>query len=937
LCLACNSNSFGGMLPAWSPALLPTGQASYAENGFLFSGELIGWRKPKLLRALTNSAARMVYRVPVVSKTQARAYLVFLDLPRDGDTVTVGDHVYTFRTTLVLTANPDDAIVGQPFEVLIGADVMASATNLGHALTADSGENTNAGIQYGTSTPFNGAVKFFLPDTEPILGLHAPDTGQDLVGTFLEVGAEDFGASFNLIVVQESTNTERMKWLYDTVDFSHVTSTFLGGTNPTFDNTITGAAAWLEFNDPDTNVVKSPVVDDMYDRYYFASPSQMPSYNTYNRIVGGMPPYLLGVPPPGCAPTADVTGGGNSLKLGNLTQDGVKVDVLANHVYLTKITSPGTTQIQDVKFNTMPNDPANGYPASYFAAVLYADEAGQPGTLLNTGSITAGVVTDIANVSSFVNPTNLSSDTDYWVGIMFDTSVGVMGGPADWDAGQGVHVAFHTTFTNGPPANAFGMGSTGAALNMWADLITSDVLESRSYVYTWVTEYNEEGPPSPPVLLTGWSNGVWTVGLWQPPPNDMGVHRNLKKLRLYRTVPDVGGGAAFFFVEEFVIGTASFVDEIPNDTVALNDVMASTNWFPPPANLQGLTVMQNGMLASFIGNEVWFCEPYRPHAWPPGYVLTVDFPVVGLGLTGGSLVVCTAAAPYVINGVVPSQMTQVKCAAVQPCISRASILGGDNHVAYMSPNGLIFVSGNGSASNTSDKWITRERWQQLVPQKHTRAILLESCYYCLGTTSRDGLDTSVAQQGFTIELDQDNLGFSIWPHPGGHRLGLQILDSPLDINIQNVQTDPWTGIGIVVANGGVYYFDFSDPAPALKSYVWRSKEYQQNAKRNYSAMKVFFSVPPNTPVQNEERLEEDADDPAWDELPEDRYGYIKTYADTNGNGTYRLMDCREIRKPGEVLRIVDGFKADNWIWQIEARVQISDVQIGTSVKDLGQI
>jgi hypothetical protein len=96
-------------------------------------------------------------------------------------------------------------------------------------------------------------------------------------------------------------------------------------------------------------------------------------------------------------------------------------------------------------------------------------------------------------------------------------------------------------------------------------------------------------------------------------------------------------------------------------------------------------------------------------------------------------------------------------------------------------------------------------------------------------------------------------------------------------------------------------------------------------------------VPPNTPTLNSVRLEEDADDAAWSVLPTDRWGFIKTYADINGDGTFRLIDCREIRKPGEVLRIVDGFKADNFLWEILARVQISDVQIGTSVKSLAQL
>jgi hypothetical protein len=59
--------------------------------------------------------------------------------------------------------------------------------------------------------------------------------------------------------------------------------------------------------------------------------------------------------------------------------------------------------------------------------------------------------------------------------------------------------------------------------------------------------------------------------------------------------------------------------------------------------------------------------------------------------------------------------------------------------------------------------------------------------------------------------------------------------------------------------------------------------------------------------------------------------------DLDDDGSYRLIDCREIRRSGEVLRIIDGFKADNWQFEITGRIQISDVQIATSVKDLAQL
>lgn len=56
-------DKMGGMLPAWSDRLLPDTQASYSLNAYLFSGELIGWRQPKLLRQL-QSTTKYVYRLP---------------------------------------------------------------------------------------------------------------------------------------------------------------------------------------------------------------------------------------------------------------------------------------------------------------------------------------------------------------------------------------------------------------------------------------------------------------------------------------------------------------------------------------------------------------------------------------------------------------------------------------------------------------------------------------------------------------------------------------------------------------------------------------------------------------------------------------------------------------------------------------------------------
>src|ERR1035437_8922108 len=92
---------FGGCLPAWDPTLLPEGQAAQSINGYLFSGSCTGWRVPKLLRQLTNSAAKFAYRVPVITSAVAGNTLNITVLPIAGDTVKIGELTYNFVAAVV--------------------------------------------------------------------------------------------------------------------------------------------------------------------------------------------------------------------------------------------------------------------------------------------------------------------------------------------------------------------------------------------------------------------------------------------------------------------------------------------------------------------------------------------------------------------------------------------------------------------------------------------------------------------------------------------------------------------------------------------------------------------------------------------------------------------------------------------------------------------
>lgn len=73
-----------------------------------------------------------------------------------------------------------------------------------------------------------------------------------------------------------------------------------------------GTDAYLEFTTTDVSVTPSPLVDDAYDRYYWAGEGFAPRFNTKERIENGDPAYTLGVPRLNTRPTVTLVDAGTS-------------------------------------------------------------------------------------------------------------------------------------------------------------------------------------------------------------------------------------------------------------------------------------------------------------------------------------------------------------------------------------------------------------------------------------------------------------------------------------------------------------------------------------------------------------------------------------------------------------------------------------------------
>ena len=138
-------------------------------------------------------------------------------------------------------------------------------------------------------------------------------------------------------------------------------------------------------------------------------------------------------------------------------------------------------------------------------------------------------------------------------------------------------------------------------------------------------------------------------------------------------------------------------------------------WSPPPQGLAGLVTMPGGIMAGFLGKDIYFSEPYYPHAWPEDYILTLDQTVVALGVMENNLVAATEAFPYIITGTHPDSMTPIKMPTSLPCVSKRGLAAYPYGVLYPSTGGLVLVS-EGRAQVITDGFYRQKEWKEVYPQ-----------------------------------------------------------------------------------------------------------------------------------------------------------------------------------------------------------------------------
>ncbi len=330
---------------------------------------------------------------------------------------------------------------------------------------------------------------------------------------------------------------------------------------------------------------------------------------------------------------------------------------------------------------------------------------------------------------------------------------------------------------------------------------------TRSYVYTFISAYGEEGPPSAPTVGVG-DPGTWGIaGMDTTVPSDL----NITTKRIYRTVTGLTS-TEYYKVADVALATATYSDTALDEAIALNVIMPSLTWVGPPATLKGLTPHPGGFLIGFSGRDLYMSEPFRPHAWPIQYIQTMQTEIVGVAVYNNVIVVTTTSHPYTGEGMTPLSISMQKIDSIDPCVSRRSITTTLDGVYYSSPQGIVRATG-GRTELATRKLFTREEWQLYFSPTTVLAVPYGLQYIAFQTTSTGFIFSPAEELAPLTTLDR----FS---------------------RIAMVQIDQYTGDVYVIQSNQVRLWDPPNSVPY--TYTWYSKEFDLPKPVNFGAFRLKF-------------------------------------------------------------------------------------------------
>ena len=422
-----------------------------------------------------------------------------------------------------------------------------------------------------------------------------------------------------------------------------------------------------------------------------------------------------------------------------------------------------------------------------------------------------------------------------------------------------------------------------------------------SYVYTFVTAFGEEGPPS--LASTSFERtDTETVTISLPSSDHPSGNYNFgagAKKRVYRS--NTGStNTQFQFLAEVPFTTVSVSDT--TSSFALGEVLPSDTWIGPPDDdtslypdgpMQWLIAVANGVFAGFTGKRLCLSEPFLPHAWPVDYRITLEEDIVAIGSVTNGIVALTDGAPYFVTGIDPSAMTAVKLDIAQACINKRSVVDMGDYLLYAGPDGLVAVSG-GEGEVVTNGLISPKQWNDDFNPTTYRAFRHENTYVAFYSGG-----------GFVYDPRAGEAALSTISYTGEVRGGY--------MHDKNGELYVIVGNKIKKYRGG----------SASKTLKWKSKQYVTPKPVSMGWVSVHAQAYPVTV-----KVWADGNQIAIYTISYSNNAYTQTVTLPNGASTGTLREPI-MRLPAVVGQV--------WEVQVEGSVQIDEVCLAQSMDEIAAL
>lgn len=420
----------------------------------------------------------------------------------------------------------------------------------------------------------------------------------------------------------------------------------------------------------------------------------------------------------------------------------------------------------------------------------------------------------------------------------------------DRDYTNGLDESGTPYYTAGIPRAGYGTMSVSGS--------GSGDIEARSYIICYVRQWPDGtidvGKSSEP-YATSWDAAArrtidvrpgQTVKISVGNISDTDIAKTgVNKVYIYRSEVTSSGQALYSYVDQFDINP-SHVTNNPNATwitggwyeyldkkanTQLGEACPSLYWDAPVDGLKGLVSLQNGLFAAYKDSTVYVSDWNAPHAWPYEHTVTIDYPIVGLGSFGNTIVVCTEAAPVLIVVQDPTNPTTKAIQENCPCVSADSIVNTRKGVIFASQNGLVLINST-SPTFITEKLLTQDEWLPLHPES-LKGAFLNNTYYGFFTNPTD------TAAGFIFDLDSYTYSTV---YNSIVSSGMVYTTQPVKVVYNDIEQSQLY-VCYPLENGTQYSLcSFASDSRINKSFRWRSKvNVSPQGLFNLSAARVMMT------------------------------------------------------------------------------------------------